>query len=77
MMLRSHPPSQIKNQSICNISDWTLLIEKIQGDSVPLYVLNILKAFSEIKLITHAGDRHRLEPTHHVSSLQAGSQQKG
>ena len=52
-------------------------MEKMQGDSVPLYVSNILKAFSEIKLITHAGDRHRLELTHHASSLQAGSQQKG
>lgn len=31
MMLRSHPPSQIKYGSICNISDGTLLVEKIQG----------------------------------------------
>lgn len=77
MMLRSHPPSQIKYGSICNISDWTLLMGKIQGDSVPLYVSNILKAFSEIELIAHAGDRHRLALTCYASSLQAGGQQKG
>lgn len=52
-------------------------MEQIQGDSVPLYVSNILRAFSEIKLIAHAGDRPGLELTRLVSGLQAGSQQKG
>lgn len=77
MMLRSCPPSQIKYWSICNISDWTLLMEKIQGDSVPLCVPNILKALSEMELITQTGGWCWLDLTPHASSLQAGSQQKG
>lgn len=31
-------------------------MEKIQGDSVPLCVPNILKALSEMELITQTGD---------------------
>lgn len=51
MMLRSHPPSQIKYRSICNISDGTLLVEKMQGgDSVLLFVSCELRAFADTRL---------------------------
>lgn len=71
MMLKSCPPSQIKCWSICNISDWALLME---GDSVPLCVSNILRALSEIELITHTGDWRWRDLIHHTSSWWAESQ---
>lgn len=59
MMLRSHPPSQIKYRSICSISDGTVLVEKIQEDSVLLFV-----PMNSKPLLTPAWGQTQLEVTH-------------
>lgn len=67
MMLRSHPPSQIKYRPICNVSDGTALVEEMQGG----ILFSFLFPVNSEPLLTPAWGQSQLQVAH------PGSRQEG